>query len=82
MNRFVFNVPRTTIAVAALAMAVLTLGASVAPSRLEAGQPAYAAVQQSGAIEVTIIPARVEVVAAREPQTLLGAVRQLFARKG
>jgi hypothetical protein len=82
MNRFVFQVPRTSIAIAALAMAVLTLSASVAPSRLEASQPAHAAVQQSGAIEVTIIPARIDVVAAREPETLLGAVRQLLARKG
>ncbi len=83
MNRFVFKVPRTTIAIAAVAMAVLTLSASVAPSRLPAGvQPVYAAAQRSGAIEVTITPARIEVVGAREPQTLLGAVRQLFVRKG
>jgi hypothetical protein len=83
MNRFVFNVPRTTIAIAAIAMTVLTLGAGVAPARLEAGvQPAYAAAPQSGAIEVTINPSRIDVVAAREPQTLLGAVRQIFTRKG
>lgn len=83
MNRFAFKVPRTTIAIAALVMAVLTLGASVAPSRLEAGvPPAYAAGTQSAAIEVTIIPARIDVVAAREPQTLVGAVKQLFTRKG
>jgi hypothetical protein len=83
MNRFVFKVPRTAVAVAAIAMSVLTLSVSIAPALLEAGAPqSYAAARESDAIEVAIIPARIEVIGHREPQTLFGAVKQLLTRKG
>jgi|KBSSwiStaDraftv2_1062776.scaffolds.fasta_scaffold78903_2 hypothetical protein len=83
MNRFVFKVPQIAVVITALAMSVLTLGVAIAPAQLEASAPpAYATVRDSAAIEVDIIPARIDVVAQREPQTLLGAVKQIFGRRG
>jgi hypothetical protein len=82
MNRYQPTMPRTALAVAALAMSVLTLAISVAPARLGEGTYAAApAANAPAATEVAIIPARIEVVAAREPKTMFGAVRQFFARK-
>jgi hypothetical protein len=74
--------PKTALMLAALAMSVLTLGVSIAPARLAEGTYAAAvAVNAPAPTEVAIIPARIEVVAPREPQTLFGAVRQFFSRK-
>jgi hypothetical protein len=67
---------------AAFVMSVLTLGASIAPGRLDEAAPATAAaVDTSTATEVAIVPARIEVVGEREPRTVFGAVRQFFTRK-
>ena len=86
MNRYEITVPRKTFIVAAFAMMVLTLGASIAPARLESSAFAASAASQRAndvpaATEVAIIPARIEVVGVRETQTVFGAVRQFFARK-
>jgi hypothetical protein len=86
MNRYEIKVPRKTFIVGAFAMTVLTLGASIAPARFESGAFAASAAAQRAAdarvaTEVAIIPARIEVVGAREQQTVFGAVRQFFARK-
>lgn len=82
MKRYEPTMPKTALIVAALAMSALTLAVSVAPARLDEGtHAATAAVTPPAATEVTIIPARIEVVATREPQTMFGAVRQFFARK-
>jgi hypothetical protein len=65
MNRFVFKVPQIAVVITALAMSVLTLGVAIAPAQLEASAPpAYATVRDSAAIEVDIIPARIDVVGA------------------
>ena len=86
MNRYVVTVPRKTFIAAAFVMMVLTLGASIAPARLDSDRVAASTVAQRSteaatATEVAIIPARIEVVGTREPQTMFGAVRQFFARK-
>jgi len=65
---------------------VITLGASIAPARLEsnafaASVAAQRAVDARDATEVAIVPARIEVVGVREPQTVFGALRQFFTRK-
>jgi len=86
MNRYVVTVPRKTFVVGAFAMTVLTLGASIAPARLDsdavaASTVAHRAIESPAATEVAIIPARIEVVGQRQPQTIFSAVRQFFARK-
>ena len=86
MKRYVVTVPRKTFIVGAFAMMVLTLGASIAPARLDsdavaASTEADRAAESSAATEVAIIPARIEVIGAREPRTMFGAVRQFFTRK-
>ncbi len=81
MKRYEITVPRKTLIVAAFAMMVLTLGASIAPSRLESGAYAPSAVAAPAPTEVAIVPARIDVVGAREPQTVFGAVRQFIVRK-
>ena len=87
MNRYPATMPRATFVIAALAMTVLTVGASVvAPAHEEArARPAatvaYSAVDAPAPIEVAIIPARIDVVGEREPRTMFGAVRQFLARK-
>ena len=84
MNRYVSRMPRATFIVGALALSVLTLGASVAPARLaepRAAQAiAYAPAEGPAATEVAILPARIEVVGERE-RTVFGAVRQFLTRK-
>jgi len=85
MNRYAITVPRKTFAIGAIAMTMLTLGASIAPARVDSpAQPAATAGYApagAAAIEVAIVPARIEVVGVREPQTVFTAVRQLLARK-
>ena len=81
MNRYQPRMPKTAIMAGALAMSVLSLGVSVAPARLSEGAPSAVAAKVSAATEVAIIPARIEVVGVREPQTVFGAVRQFFSRK-
>jgi len=86
MNRYEIKVPRKTFIIGAFAMMVLTLGASIAPSKLEsdrfaASVAAQRAIDAPAATEVAIIPARIEVVGAREPQTMFGTVRQFITRK-
>ena len=86
MNRYVITVPRTTFIVAALALAALTLGAAVAPARVDSPAPATATLadaraQETIATEVAIVPARIEVVGLREPQTVFTTVRQFLSRK-
>ena len=86
MNRYVVTVPRKTFIAAAFVMMVLTLGASIAPAKLDSDKAAASTVAQrtsesAAATEVEIIPSRIEVVGTREPKTMFGAVRQFFARK-
>ena len=86
MNRYPSTKPRATFVIAALALTLLTLGASVAPARQGAEGRAAAtladrAADASAATEVAIIPARIEVVGERVPRTMFGAVRQLLTRK-
>ena len=85
MNRYAITVPRKTFVIGAIAMTALTLGASIAPARVETpAQPAATvgyAPASPAAIEVAIVPARIEVVGVREPQTVFTAVRQFLARK-
>ena len=85
MNRYEITVPRKTFIVGAFAMMVLSLGAAIAPAGLESGAFAASAVAQpvqgGEATEVAIVPARIEVVGSREPQTVFGAIRQFLARK-
>ena len=64
MKRYVITVPRTTFIVAALAMAVLTLGASIAPARLDS--PAHAATTVAYVpVEATTATSRSSVSASR-----------------
>lgn len=85
MNRYKVTMPRATFALAALALTVLTWGASVvAPAHEEAGWragDAVAAVEARAPIEVAIVPARIDVVGEREPRTMFGAVKQFLTRK-
>ena len=86
MKRYEITVPRTTFIIGAFAMMVLTLGASIAPTRLEsdavaASAPVQRATDVPAATEVAIVPARIEVVGTREPQTMFGALRQFFTRQ-
>jgi hypothetical protein len=86
MNRYVITVPRKTFIVGAIAMTALTLGASIAPARMDSPAPAtatvaYVSAEQTAATEVEIVPARLDVVGAREPRTVFTAVRQFLTRK-
>jgi len=86
MNRYVITVPKKTFIVGALAMTALTLGASIAPARVDSpanptAAVAYVAVEETTATEVAIVPARLEVVGVREPQTVFTSVRQFLTRK-
>ena len=86
MNRYVSTMPRATFIIGALALSVLTLGASIAPARLEAEvrapqAVAYAPTDGAAATEVAIVPARIEVVGEREPRTVFGALKQFLSRK-
>lgn len=86
MNRYVPTMPRATFILGALALTVLTLGASIAPAREDVRAPstaaaAYAAAEETAATEVAIVPARIEVVGVREQRTVFGAVKQFLTRK-
>ena len=86
MNRYLTKSPRATFVVAALAMTALTLGASVVvPAHEEAAIRATPVIAQAvdapDAIEVAIIPARIDVVGEREPRTVFGAVKQFLTRR-
>ena len=85
MNRYESRMPRAIFIVGALALSVLTLGASVAPARLAepraAETVAYAPIDASAATEVAITPARIDVVGEREPRTMFGALKQFLTRK-
>ena len=70
MNDYTTDTPRAAFAFAAVALAALTLGAFVvAPAVLDAGfaYDATLAAAKAAPIEVSITPARIEVVGAREP---------------
>jgi hypothetical protein len=86
MKRYEVTVPRKTFILGAFVLTVLTLGASIAPARLDADAVAaptatHRTTDGAAPTEVAIIPARIEVVAAREPRTVFGAVRRFFGRK-
>jgi len=85
MNRYEIKVPRKTFIVCALALTLLTLGAAIAPTRVDSSAQATATAARASveepATEVAIVPARVEVVGVREPQTVFTAVRHFLARK-
>ena len=85
MKRYEITVPRKTFIIGAFALMVLSLGASIAPARLESdavagSPPAQRAADVPAPTEVAIIPARIDVVGTREPQTMFGALRQFFTR--
>ena len=85
MKRYEITVPRKTFIIGAFALMVLSLGASIAPARLEsdavaASPPAQRATDVPAPTEVAIVPARIDVVGTREPQTMFGALRQFFTR--
>ena len=70
MNDYTTDTPRAAFAFAAVGLAALTLGAFViAPAVLDAGFGPHATITAASAapIEVSITPARIEVVGARDP---------------
>jgi hypothetical protein len=72
MNRYQTPTPRTVFALAAAALAAATMGLLVlAPATLDAGHadvPAIVAGKPAAPIEVSIVPAHVEVTGVREPE--------------
>ena len=83
MKRYKSKTPRMAIGLAAVAMTALTFGLSVVAPAQTAAATHEAMMQASAApIEVVIAPGRIDVVAAREQRTDLGAVRVLTPRKG
>ena len=71
MNRYEIKIPRVAVGVAAVAMAVLTLGVAViVPAQMASGGPEVLAESKVVApTEVAIIPSHIEVVGIR-PQTV------------
>ena len=71
MNRYQPKAPRAAFGIAAIAMTVLTLGlAVVVPAKLAPAGPEastlLAVKSKAPATEVTIVPARIEVIGVRE----------------
>ena len=87
MNRYQPNTPRAMLGIAAIAMAVLTLGlAVVVPAKLApAGQDGATLLTAKSkaptAIEVLIVPARIEVIGVRE-STVAGGAPEATPAKG
>ncbi len=77
MNRFDPSTPRIAVGIAALSMTALTIGLLViVPQKMDSGHLsitplATAKAATTGATEVTISPARIEVVAVREPNVVV-----------
>ena len=72
MNAYAPQTPRFAIALAAFALSALTIGTMVvAPAQFDEGfaptDTVLAARPAAGPVEVAIVPARIEVVAVREP---------------
>jgi hypothetical protein len=74
MNRYETSIPRAAFGIAAVAMTAITVGlAVVAPAKLDSGRAEIRTPAVSGAVtpaptEVAISPARIDVVAVREPK--------------
>ena len=74
MNRYETSISRAAFGIAALAMTAITVGlAVVAPAKMEFGRAeirtlAVSRVVTPAPIEVAISPARIDVVAVREPK--------------
>jgi hypothetical protein len=87
MNAYVPTAPRAAFAFAALVMTTLTLALAVllpghvSPGAHEIGTLAASGPDEHGRIEVDITPARIDVVAEREPQTVFGAIRHTLPAK-
>src|SRR5678815_48573 len=75
MNRYKSQTPRATLAIAAFALAALTLCLSViAPAAIE-GHPVTASkLTTPGAIDADIVPARIDVFGVREKMISLQPV--------
>ena len=88
MKSYEFTTPRAAFGIAAVAMTALTFGLSVG-APLKASTAAHGAapvVAQSAATpmptEVAIVPARIDVVAARTQQKAIGAVWHAQPKRG
>ena len=73
MNRYQPNTPRAAFAIAALALSVLTMTAMVGVPASSHGGDAAILARATQPAEVTISPARIDVVATRETSMTLAA---------
>jgi hypothetical protein len=79
MKRYKVKMPRAALAIAAVAMAVLTLGAAVilpAPNASFGGEPLATANRAVAPAEVAISPGQIEVVSARERRVGMAVFRR------
>ena len=87
MNRFDPSTPRTAFGIAAIAMTALTIGLlGVAPTKmgsdsLDVISLASAKTVAQGATEVAISPARIDVVAVRDPNVAVQSRNVAAKRK-
>jgi len=71
MNRYENQTPRATLAIAAFAMAALTLCASViVPAAISGHAVPALKVTAPGTIDADIVPARIDVFGVREPKLM------------
>jgi outer membrane murein-binding lipoprotein Lpp len=87
MNPYQTSTPRAPLVIAAIALTALTLGASViAPAKMDSGSTDVRTLAAPKSVtptptEVAINPARIEVVAAREPGFISVHVRNVPAKR-
>jgi hypothetical protein len=87
MNRYQTSTPRAALVISAIALTALTLGASViAPAKMDAGGPEDRTLAAQKTVtptptQVVINPARIEVVAVREPGFISVHVRNVPAKR-
>ena len=85
MNRYQTSTPRAALAIAAIALTALTLGASViAPAKMDSGSTEVRALAAQNSVtptQVVIDPARIEVFGVREPGFISVHVRNVPAKR-
>ena len=87
MNPYQSSTPRAAFVIAAIALTALTLGASViAPAKVDSGSPEVRTLAAQKTVtptptQVVIDPARIEVVAVREPGFISVHVRNVPAKR-